>query len=185
MLQPARGERLLDAGSGTGIFTRSFLDQGAAVTGLDISWAMLRRGLARSPFPAAVADMTALPFCDAVFDQAVSVAALEFIADGRLAVAELFRVTRPGGRIVVATLNRLSPWAERRREQARHDPASIFRQVYFRSPQEVLALAPVAGEVRTAIHFAKDEEPGAIDRVEGEGAGRETGAFVAACWEKP
>ena len=41
MLRPGRGERILDAGSGTGIFTREFLARGAEVVGLDISLAML------------------------------------------------------------------------------------------------------------------------------------------------
>ena len=42
LLRPVRGEKILDAGSGTGIFTREFLVRGADVVGLDISWAMLR-----------------------------------------------------------------------------------------------------------------------------------------------
>ena len=41
LLRPDRGERILDAGSGTGIFTREFLALGAEVVGLDISLAML------------------------------------------------------------------------------------------------------------------------------------------------
>ncbi|MFH2076418.1 MAG: methyltransferase domain-containing protein, partial [Pseudomonadota bacterium] len=41
LLRPGRGERILDAGSGTGIFTREFLVRGAKVVGLDISLAML------------------------------------------------------------------------------------------------------------------------------------------------
>ena len=43
MLRPGRGELILDAGSGTGIFTGAFIARGADVVGLDISFAMLRR----------------------------------------------------------------------------------------------------------------------------------------------
>jgi ubiquinone/menaquinone biosynthesis C-methylase UbiE len=43
-----------------------------------------------------------LPFADDVFDEAVSVTAIEFIDDARTAVAELFRVARRGATIVVA-----------------------------------------------------------------------------------
>ena len=43
MLRPQKGELILDAGSGTGIFTEAFLARGADVVGLDISFAMLRR----------------------------------------------------------------------------------------------------------------------------------------------
>jgi len=187
MLRPGRGELILDAGSGTGIFTREFLARGADVVGLDISYAMLRRAEDKNAAFArrlVAADMAHLPFADCAFDKAVSVTALEFIADARRAVAELFRVTKGGGIIVVATLNSLSPWALQRREKARHDPESVFNRVIFRSPEELLAAAPVAGVCRTAIHFAKDDNPAELERIEREGQGRETGAFVAARWEK-
>ena len=207
LLRPGKGERILDAGSGTGIFTREFLARGAEVVGLDISLAMLRHaekkpapaadpgdggrprravsGETISPFRAVAADMTSLPFADGSFVKTVSVAALEFIADEKRAVAELFRVTRPGGVVVVATLNSLSPWAVRRSANARRDPESIFNRVFFRSPAQLLAAAPVPGVVRTAVHFGKDDDPATFDRSEREGKGNETGAFVAARWQKP
>jgi len=187
LLRPVRREKILDAGSGTGIFTREFLFRGAGVVGLDISWAMLRWAQTKNeafPRRMVTADMTLLPFDDGVFDKTVSVTALEFIEDEKKAVAELFRVTKPGGIVVVATLNGLSPWAVRRRENARHDRESIFNRVIFRSPAQLLAAAPVSGTVRTAVYFDKEDDPAELDRIEQEGQGRETGAFIAARWEK-
>jgi ubiquinone/menaquinone biosynthesis C-methylase UbiE len=187
LLGPVPGERILDAGSGTDIFTWEFRVRGANVVGLDISWAMLRwvqkKKDALNP-QMVTADMTLLPFADGVFDKTVSVTALEFIEDERRAVAELFRVTKPGGIVVVATLNSLSPWAVRRRERARENQESIFNRVCFRSPAQLLAAAPVPGIVRTAIHFTKEDDPAELDRIEREGRGGETGAFIAARWEK-
>ncbi len=207
LLRPGRGERILDAGSGTGIFTKEFLARGAEVVGVDISLAMLRHAEGKavpagdpgaggrprravsgeriSPFRAVAADMTSMPFADGSFVKTVSVAALEFIADEKRAVAELFRATSPGGVVVVATLNSLSPWAVRRSAKARRDPESIFNRVFFRSPAQLLAAAPVPGVVRTAVHFGKDDDPATFDRSEREGEGSETGAFVAARWQKP
>jgi ubiquinone/menaquinone biosynthesis C-methylase UbiE len=188
LLRPVRGEKLLDAGSGTGIFTREILLRGAEVVGLDISWAMLRWAKAKSEFLShreVAADMAFLPFADDLFDKTVSVTALEFIGNAKRAIAELFRVTRPGGCIVVATLNSLSPWAIRRREKARQDKESVFNQVFFRSPPQLLAAAPVPGIVRTVVHFGKEDDLADLDRIEQEGQGRETGAFVAVRWEKP
>jgi ubiquinone/menaquinone biosynthesis C-methylase UbiE len=188
LLRPVRGENILDAGSGTGIFTREFLVRGANVVGLDISWAMLRWAQTKNEVfsPGMVtADMTLLPFADSVFDKTVSVTALEFIEDEKKAVVELFRVTKPGGIVVVATLNSLSPWAIRRRENARQDKESVFNRVFFRSPAQLLAAAPVPAIVRTAVHFEKEDDPAELDRIEREGLGRETGAFIAARWEKP
>jgi SAM-dependent methyltransferase len=187
LLRPKQGELLLDAGSGTGIFTREFRARGADVVGLDSSFAMLRREAENNATlvrRGVAADMTNLPFAAGVFDQSVSVTALEFIADARQAVGELFRVTKRGGIIVVATLNSLSPWADRRRENARRDPESVFNRVIFRSPAELLAAAPVAGVVRSAVHFGKEDPPADWERIEREGRGSEKGAFVAALWEK-
>ena len=206
LLRPGKGERILDAGSGTGIFTRQFLARGAEVVGVDISPAMLRHAKKKNrpdgdprnggetqpavsggpemPFAAVAADMVSLPFAGGSFAKTVSVAALEFIADEKRAVAELFRVTRSGGEVVVATLNSLSPWAVRRSAEARRDPESIFNRAFFRSPLQLLAAAPVPGIVRTVIHFDKGDDPATFDRSEREGEGRETGAFVAACWQK-
>ncbi len=208
LLRPGKGEWILDAGSGTGIFTREFLARGAEVVGLDISLAMLvyaekkatlrqAQGVKGSMplcsgekgqalcYSGVTADMTKLPFADRSFDKSVSVAALEFVADEKRAVAELFRVTRSGGVVVVATLNSLSPWAARRSANARRDPESIFNRIFFRSPSQLLAAAPVGGIVRTAVHFGKEDDPATFDRSEREGEGRETGAFVAARWRKP
>ena len=228
LLRPGRRERILDAGSGTGIFTREFLARGAEVIGLDISLAMLvyaekkaalrqvqgdkcpmpvraagqatlrqatgdkgpmllwsgEKGLALY-YSGVTADMTTLPFADRSFDKSVSVAALEFVADEKRAVAELFRVTKPGGVVVVATINSLSPWAARRSANARRDPESIFNRVFFRSPAQLLAATSVPGIVRTAVHFGKEDDPATFDRSEREGEGLDTGAFVAAWWRKP
>jgi SAM-dependent methyltransferase len=207
LLRPGRGERILDAGSGTGIFTREFLALGAGVVGLDISLAMLmyaaekavlrqargeRGSMPLRPgergqslcYSGVAADMTTLPFADRSFDKSVSVAALEFVADEKRAVAELFRVTRPGGVVVVATLNSLSPWAVRRSANARRDPESIFNRVFFRSPAQLLAATSVSGIVRTVVHFGKEDDPAELDRIERQGEGLDTGAFVAARWEK-
>jgi len=187
MLQPRKGELILDAGSGTGIFTEEFIARGAGVVGLDISFAMLRRAAERNATLASrgvAADMAHLPFGDNAFDKTVSVTAIEFIADAKRAVTELFRVTKRGGIVVVATLNSLSPWADRRLADAQRDPESVFNQVFFRSPTELLALSPVPGICRTAVHFGKDDPPAEWERIERAGRQSERGAFVAARWEK-
>ncbi|HOG16257.1 MAG TPA: class I SAM-dependent methyltransferase [Syntrophales bacterium] len=190
MLAPRPGERILDVGCGTGIFTADILARGASVVGLDISLPMLRRAQRRAgtaPFAAVAGDMARLPMADSSFDRVASITAIEFFRDGAAAVAELFRVARPGAVIVVASLNRLSPWAERRKAQGQSGEKPIFRGAVFRSPAELLACAPVPGEARTAIHFLKDEDPERAGALEAQGRAerRETGAFVAVRWVKP
>lgn len=183
---PFQGETILDAGCGTGLFTSDILASGSIVVGLDQSLPMLHkanRRCASLPFFALAGDMISLPFKDEAFDKSVSVTALEFIGDARAAVAELFRVTRKGGLVVVATLNSDSPWAERRKEEARRKE-SVFSQAIFRSPRELQALADTPSTAETAIHFGKDVNFEAALAIEQKGRGLATGAFVAVRYQK-
>ena len=131
--------------------------------------------------------MQRLPFADASFDKAVSITALEFIEDARGAVDELFRVTRPGGCVVVATLNSLSPWATRRKAKTLQGQRHILEGAFFRSPDELLACSQLKGIAGTAVHFQKDDDPAeaAITERRGNLLGLDTGAFVAVRWVKP
>ena len=188
LLKPRQGEVILDAGCGTGIFTLDILSSGSKVIGLDISLPMLIRAgqkLKGFPFHMVLADMLNLPFRASSFDKVVSITALEFIRDGKAAVGELFRITGKGGTIVVATLSSLSPWASKRIAEAR-EKRSIFEKAIFRSPDELLSLAPVKGVVKTAIHFPKEDDPEEAVNAERQGKRKSlnTGAFVAARWEK-
>ena len=189
LLKPASGEQVLDAGCGTGLFTLEILSSGAKVIGLDISLPMLQRArekLAVYPFYPVWGDIAKLPFREGIFDKVVSITAIEFIKDAKKCVAELFRVTKRGGVVAVANLNSLSPWAVRRKEKAKKRK-SIFRNAIFRSPDDLLSLAPVKGLVKTAIHFQKGDSPEIAVEAEREGRIRrwDTGAFAIVQWYKP
>ena len=188
LLKPKQGEIILDAGCGTGIFTTDILSSGSQVIGLDISLPMLiqaKKKLKEYPFWIILADMLNLPFPGSSFDKVVSVTALEFVEDAKGAIGELFRITKRGGCIVVATLNSLSPWASRRKAEAK-ERQTIFEKVIFRSPHELLSLASVEGVAKTAIHFQKGDHPERAVGIEREGQRKNlnTGAFVAVRWQK-
>lgn len=183
-------EKILDAGCGTGVFTVDLVAAGAEVVGLDISRPMLsfaRKKTSGYAFFPVQGDMQHLPFDDNFFDKVVSITALEFIADAKRAVDELSRVTRPGGCVVVATLNSLSSWAARRRAKTLRGQRHILENAFFRSPDELLALSPFTGIAKTAVHFQKDDDPMEAIIIERRGRlqGLNTGAFVAVRWEKP
>ena len=186
LLDPQPGERILDAGCGSGIFSGGILACGATVVGLDLSLPMLHAAIrrhVRARFLGLCADLSALPCADGCFDRVWSMTAIEFIADAAPALAELERVTRPGGTIVVTTLNSLSPWAEERTRKGRagHE---LFSRVFFRSPDEMRTLIGSDCVVRTAVHFRKgdpvDQAP-VLERA-GRKAGSDRGALLAVKW---
>lgn len=188
LLAPQPGELILDAGCGTGIFTLDVVDRGTKVVGMDLSVPMAAKGVRRMGgmnFSAICGDMCALPFPDNCFDRAFSMTAIEFIPDAARAIDELARVVRQGGCIVVTTLNRLSPWAERRTEKARHGH-SLFQNIIFRSPDDMRRLIPDGSVIKTAIHFQKGDPIQDIPGIEISGSRQqlETGAFLAAKWIK-
>ncbi|KUF19175.1 class I SAM-dependent methyltransferase [Streptomyces silvensis] len=106
------GEKVLDIGCGTGRFTVPMADKGAQVSGLDISRSMLEvaerklheRGLSAD---LREGDMAHLPFPDASFDTVTSMLALMHIplADRPAVFAEVQRVLRPGGRMLLGVKN--------------------------------------------------------------------------------
>ncbi|NWG03707.1 MAG: methyltransferase domain-containing protein [Syntrophaceae bacterium] len=188
LLKPKPNELILDAGCGTGVFTFDILSMGSKVVGVDISLPMLIRAgkkLKGFPFQTVWSDMLTLPFRENSFDKVVSVTALEFIENAKGAVKELFRITRKGGYIVVATLNDLSPWAMQRKVEAKKGH-TIFEKAIFRSPDELLHLTPVKGVAKTVIHFQKEDDLERAMEIEREGQRKNlnTGAFVAVRWEK-
>jgi SAM-dependent methyltransferase len=103
--------RLLDLGCGTGLLAQRLSQQGYRVTGLDLSYGMLLQG---SPALRYVqGDGAALPFADASFDGAVTVAALHHIfepAKVASTIREMLRVTRPGGAAIIWDHNPLNPY---------------------------------------------------------------------------
>lgn len=108
-LGPLRGRVVLDAGCGTGRFSRAIVEAGAFVVGLDRDRAALRLAAGRAS-AVACGDASALPFADETFDSCVAVTLCEFIDEPIRVVEELVRVARPGGRVIIGSLNRRSAW---------------------------------------------------------------------------
>jgi arsenite methyltransferase len=107
-LQLKAGERVLDVGVGPGLLAYDMaasVGRDGHVSGIDISedmLAMSRKRCADQPWTEYQrADATDLPYPDDSFDAAVSTQVYEYVADIPAALAELYRVTRPGGRVVV------------------------------------------------------------------------------------
>ncbi len=116
LLNPRPGMEVLEVGCGTGNYLLKLAGAGCRITGIDIAPHMLeqaRAKLTRHGISAALSIMNgkSLSFTDGIFDAAYSMAAFEFIDDIETVYREMRRVVRPGGDIVIGTIQRGSSWS--------------------------------------------------------------------------
>jgi demethylmenaquinone methyltransferase/2-methoxy-6-polyprenyl-1,4-benzoquinol methylase len=112
------GERVLDLAAGTGTSTLTFTATGADAVACDFSLGMLQAGHAkigagpqgsgRGRLGWVAGDALRLPFRDGAFDAVTISFGLRNVADTGAALAELRRVTRPGGRLVVCEFSTIT-----------------------------------------------------------------------------
>ncbi|WP_018163607.1 demethylmenaquinone methyltransferase [Smaragdicoccus niigatensis] len=100
LLAPAAGERILDLAAGTGVSTVELTKSGAWCLATDFSMGMLQAGRHRG-VPMVAGDALHLPFADASFDGALISFGLRNLVDTKAGLAEIRRVVKPGGRLVV------------------------------------------------------------------------------------
>lgn len=105
-LQIAPGERVLDVACGAGQLSLPAARVGAAVTGVDIASNLIEQAQSRAqaaglPIRFEEADAEYLPYDDAAFDVVFSLIGAMFAPRPQRVAAELVRVCRPGGRIVM------------------------------------------------------------------------------------
>jgi demethylmenaquinone methyltransferase/2-methoxy-6-polyprenyl-1,4-benzoquinol methylase len=116
-IDPQPGERILDIAAGTGTSSAALARSGARVTAGDFSAGMIEVGRQRHPEIEFVqADAMALPFGDNEFDVVTISFGLRNIEDPRKALAEMFRVLKPGGRLLICEFSQ--------------PPASLIRTGY-------------------------------------------------------
>ena len=117
---PRPGQRILDLAAGTGASSVSFARSGAEVVAADFSPGMIAEGKRRHggiPNLSFVeADATALPFADDEFDTVTISFGLRNVVEPKKALAELLRVTKPGGRLVICEFS--------------HPPSRAFNGLY-------------------------------------------------------
>ncbi|WP_327284817.1 MULTISPECIES: demethylmenaquinone methyltransferase [unclassified Streptomyces] len=126
------GHKVLDLAAGTATSSLPFAATGAYVVPCDFSLGMLREGKKRhSWLPLTAGDATKLPFKDDVFDTVTISFGLRNVQDTDAALSELYRVTKPGGQVVICEFSQPT-WAP-------------FRTVY--TEYLMRALPPVARAV--------------------------------------
>lgn len=186
-----KGDLVLDAGCGTGNFSLKLARKGVRVIGVDISPAMLavaREKAARQGLEISFREMDfcKLDFRPASFDAVLSVTAFEFMPEPDQAYAELMRVLKPGGHLLIGVISRDSAWGEMYREQAKR-PDSVFRHARLFTMDELLDLDRKNlrkwGESLFVGPDATEEQlnPETESRLAKKGKG----GFIAALWKKP
>ena len=97
------GQRVLDLAAGTGTSSEPYADAGIDVVACDFSLGMLKVGKRRRPDIDFIAgDATNLPFADNSFDASTISFGLRNVNEPKKALAEMLRVTKPGGKLVIA-----------------------------------------------------------------------------------
>ncbi|MFF4320293.1 demethylmenaquinone methyltransferase [Streptomyces sp. NPDC001568] len=123
------GQKVLDLAAGTATSSLPFAATGAYVVPCDFSLGMLREGKKKHAWlPLTAGDATKLPFKDDVFDSVTISFGLRNVQDTDAALRELYRVTKPGGQVVICEFSQPT-WAP-------------FRTVYMEYLMR--ALPPVA-----------------------------------------
>ncbi|MBA3046386.1 MAG: methyltransferase domain-containing protein [Candidatus Thermoplasmatota archaeon] len=98
--------RVLDIGCGTGRHSLCVMEVcGAEIYGIDYSAGMLEKANAKSRGTWMRGDAANLPVPDRTFDRAMIILVLQHVDDEPVAISEAFRVLKPGGRILIATVS--------------------------------------------------------------------------------
>jgi ubiquinone/menaquinone biosynthesis C-methylase UbiE len=142
-LMSDKGSLILDAGCGTGIYSRRLAKKGNYVIGIDASEKMLHIAQNKPAYEGPVieyikGDLHYLPFKNNLFDSVICITALEFCRDACQVILELGRVLKPHGQLILGMLNKESSWMQE--ITSRPQSSSIYSHAHLFSPTELKEL---------------------------------------------
>lgn len=149
LIENVADKQILDIGCGDGKLAVELTRRGADVIGIDASQDMLNAARQRAAesdthVELRLATAQSLPFPADRFDMVIAMTILCFVEDAIPVFAEIARVLKPGGKLVIGELNKWSTWAAVRRLRAWLGSA-LWRRGRFRTPRELRSLAQSAG----------------------------------------
>lgn len=143
LLAPYKGMNVLDVGCGTGNMAIKLAGMGCQVTGIDVSREMLKRaeektleaGLSIKYIHGDIKEMD----YENVFDGICSNTAFEFFTEKEKSLDKMLDAVKPGGRVVVGTINKDSDWYDYYEEEISKDNSffHIFKYASFISEEEM------------------------------------------------
>lgn len=156
LLAPQKGQRILDAGCGTGRNLRPMLLAGADVFGIDFSLGMLR--VAQTNRIAQADLLCPLPFQADTFDAVLCALIGEHLPELNTPLHDFFRITRPGGRLVFSVYHPELAAAGKEANFQKHGAEYRLGAVVYSTHDYLRAVAD-AGYVSLAVHeFQGDDD---------------------------
>ena len=129
---------LLDAGGGTGRIAQTLRDQVGMIVVADLSLKMLEQAHSKDGLQLACSHSERLPFPESSFDRVIMVDALHHFLNQQQTANELWRVLKPGGRLVIEEPD-IREWSVK--VIAVFEKLVLMRS-HFLSPQQIVALFP-------------------------------------------
>lgn len=191
--QPKQGEKVLDLGCGTGIYSLWLSEQGVNVTGIDISSEMLKKAKSKAEDKNQIiefikGDIHSLPFPVNTFDLIISNIVLEFVDSPEKVISEGLRVLKPGGRMVIGMIGKRSEWAKMYEKRGKDKKESVFSHAHFFDVQEVNNLSPVKpAEVHFGLYispeeFVSKEQVSILEKERSQQQEEENAGFIVCKW---
>lgn len=194
--QPQKGEKVLDLGCGTGIYSIWLAKMGLDVTGVDIAENMLtiaskKAAGANLNIEFIQSDIHQLPFGDQTFDLVVANIVLEFTENPQKVVHEAMRVLKKGGRFVCGMIGKDSAWGRKYQLRAKEKAGSVFATASFFTPEDVkngIAIPP--DEIQLGLFFSEEEFINSSQAIKLENErtvlkNEEEAGYFAVRWNKP
>ncbi len=182
---------ILDVGCGTGNFSIKLAQKGASVVGVDISEKMITIARKRAiqekvSIEFKKMDSQNLQFPDNYFDGVFSMATIEFISDPRKMIAEMFRVCKKGGPVLMGTINRESDWGRLYQDPEFQKNVPVFKDADFKSPEDLSKIKEdnLVGSKECLFIPPDTPETEITQEKEGELSSRNRGGFFCILWLK-
>ena len=191
LFQVKPGMHILDVGCGTGNFSLKLAHKGANVVGIDISEKMLTIARKRAmqeeiSIEFKKMDSQNLQFPDNCFDGVFSMVTIEFILDPGKLIAEMFRVCKKDGPVLVGTINRESDWGRLYQDSEFQKNVPVFKDADFKSPEDLSKIKEnnlVA--IKECLFIPPDIPETEISQAkERELSARNSGGFFCILWQK-
>lgn len=185
------GMRILDVGCGTGNFCIKLAHKGALITGIDLSEKMLTIAQKKAEkekvdIEFIKMDCQNLQFPDNFFEGVISMATVEFIYNPQKMIAEMFRVCKNRGQILIGTINRESDWGRLYQDPEYLKNVPVFKNAYFKSPEDLIKFRKDALITTKECLFIPPDIPELeiSEEKEKEFSSKRRGGFFCTLWQK-